>query len=581
MTFWKERQVPIGAKIFGIAASMLGLLLVVVGVSSNRLRQVSREIEALAEYIIPITDAVAKMGIHALEQEVLLERILKHYEIEPIDYSRIAEETIEFDQRNRQVDAELSQIEALAEEATALIAIDKDQEMLMWLVSRLTSVEQQHQEFYDRGVEILALLEAGKFSQARELERELAIEEEEFDRSIEEILIELEAFTVEAAQTGQSHQQIVQQLSVVTALLATGGGSFVAWIVAFGLVRPVRHLAQKMEAVQQGDLSVQATVSSRDEISTLATAFNQMVTELKSKAQLEETFGKYVDPRVVQQLLTDSAETKTAGDRQVMTVLFSDVEGFDAMTEALSPDELVSVTNQYFTVMAQPVSDQSGVIDKFINTTVMGFWGPPFSNAQDHAALACTAALEHQKQLVQIAHMLQFSPSSTVDNPALSLRVGIATGPLVVGNMGSNAAKSYTVMGDTVNIASRLKGVSKQYGVAIAITQETQAMLGDRYETRELDLIRVLGKEEPVRVYELLGHQGRLDDATQLRRDQFAKGLEAYRRQWWDAATVHFSACSTSECPDPPALLYLNRINMLRHQPPPDTWDGVWHMTKK
>ena len=588
MAFLSKRQVPIGVKIFGTAASMLGLLLIVVAISSNRLRQVSQEIEVLAEYLIPITNAVATVDVHALEQEVLFERILKHYEIEPIDREKIAEEIVEFEQRNHNVDAELRAIQGLAEEAiaygtarpNALMTADTEQQLAL-LVSRLESVEHMHQQFHDHAVHVLDLLEAGQFTEARQLEQSLAKEEEEFDRSIEEILIELEAFTVEAAQTGQSHQAIVQHLSISIALLATVLGGTCAWLVTLGIVRPVQQLTQKMQTIQQGDFSAQASVSSHDEIATLATTFNHMVNELKSKAQLEETFGKYVDPRVVKQLLVSSEGTSTTGDRQVMTVFFADVEGFGAAVEVLPPDELVAMTNHYFTAMALPISNQSGVIDKFINTTVMGFWGPPFANARDHAALACETALEQQAQLAQIMQRLQSTLSSDQPVPSLRLRVGIATGSLVVGNMGSAMAKSYTVMGDTVNIASRLKGVSKHYGVAIALTQDTQTMISEHYATRELDLIQVVGKEEPVRVYELLGQQTHLDDATRQRQEQFAAGLAAYRQRNWEAAYRHFEACSTSNRPDPPALLYLSRIETLRDHPPPEDWDGVWQMTKK
>ncbi|NEO87603.1 MAG: adenylate/guanylate cyclase domain-containing protein [Spirulina sp. SIO3F2] len=589
-----KRPVSIGFKIFGIAASMLGLLLVVVQVSTHRLQQVSREIESLAEYIIPITNAVAKVDVHALEQEVLFERILKHYEIEPLDPKLIATETAEFERRNIEVDEELIAAEQRAENALEHLATVTEQTKLAAVIPKLQEVEVLHQVFHDHAVEVLGLLKAGQYDQAHQLERQLADEEAILNQELETILLELEALTVAAAEAGQRRQQTVQRLSVAIALLATVLGGVGAGLVTQGLVRPVRQLTRKMQAIQQGDLNAQAQVIGGDEVATLATAFNQMARELKSKAQLEDTFGKYVDPRVVKQLLARTDSTNITGDRQVMTVFFADVEGFSERTQSLSPEDLVTLTNAYFTLMAQPIGQHLGVLDKFINTIVMGFWGPPFADAERHAELACAAALDLQTQLSKIQALIEnqahLFPESQEDGNAsplplergdFYLHVGIATGPLVAGNMGSARAKSYTVMGDTVNTASRLKGVSKQYGVAIALTQETQTRLGDRYATRELDLIQVIGKEEPVRVYELLGEATQIDEGIRQRQQHFAQGLAAYRQQHWDDAANYFAACSTPEQSDPPAQLYLNRIKTLRQQPPAADWDGVWRLTKK
>ena len=213
----------------------------------------------------------------------------------------------------------------------------------------------------------------------------------------------------------------------------------------------------------------------------------------------------------------------------------------------------------------------------------MGFFGPPFTNESDHPILACEAALAQRSQLEKIKQLIPISEDAAVpDLSELCLQVGIATGELVVGNMGSNSAKSYTVMGDTVNLASRLKGVSKQYGVAIAINEGTKTALGDLYSTRELDLIQVVGKAEAVKVYELLGVTEELDRChSTTNKHSFAKGLAAYRQQQWDEAMMHFENCSTKNKSDPPALLYIERIQQLRQQSLPADWDGVWQLTQK
>jgi adenylate cyclase len=164
---------------------------------------------------------------------------------------------------------------------------------------------------------------------------------------------------------------------------------------------------------------------------------------------------------------------------------------------------------------------------------------------------------------------------------ALDLHFGISTGDLVVGNMGSEQSKSYTVLGDTVNTASRLKGACKQYGAHIMVTESTQAMIREVIVTREIDLIQVMGKDEPLRVFELLGRQGELDQATSELRDHFEEGVLAYRSQAWDQALRGFESCLRLKPDDTPAALFIERVQTLRDNPPGDDWDGTWRLTKK
>ena len=221
------------------------------------------------------------------------------------------------------------------------------------------------------------LLEAGDFEAAHKLEEALIAEETDFNQAITDIFLELEAFTVRSAQAGQQHQQTVQNLSLVVAALATVFGLIYALLVTMGLVRPVKSLTRGIAAVRAGDLDTHFNIASRDEVGTLALAFNAMVSELKLKARLEETFGKYVDPRIVRSLLQESTEAQTVEARQVMTVFFSDIEGLEDVLTTLAPDAQVRLINNYLSLMSAPISTHNGVIDKFIGTTIMGFWGPP------------------------------------------------------------------------------------------------------------------------------------------------------------------------------------------------------------
>ena len=223
--------------------------------------------------------------------------------------------------------------------------------------------------------------------------------------------------------------------------------------------------------------------------------------------------------------------------------------------------------------MAAPISEHRGVVDKFIGSTVMAFWGPPFVEAQQHCKLACLAALQQIKNLSQL--------ESLSTGKDLSLHIGMAMGPLVVGNIGSETSKSFTVLGDTVNIASRLKGVSKQYGVYALIPEQMKLQIQDSIETREIDLIRVVGKDEPIRIYELLGFRAELDGSQLEFRDLFDQALSAYRLQQWDLAEERFKHCLGISGQDKSCLLFLQRIEVLKKTSPSENWDGVWQMTEK
>ena len=574
------RKLSIGLKIFGIATSLLALLVLVVAVSANRLRRVNEEIAALADYALPITDLVAAVDVHVLEQELHFERIQYLYEIDPPPLEAIRVEQDKFEARGEAVDAELHDAIVLIQLAQAQPHVMANLEEWAKIEPMLEAIEVEHQRFQDHAMTVFERLAAGDLETARRLEDQLVAEEENFNQAINEIFLELEAFTVRAARSGQNHQQTVQTLSAATAVIATGFGLCYAFLVTVGLVRPVRNLTRCLQAVRNGDLTTQLAVTTQDEVGTLAQAFNGMMAEIRLKDQLEDTFGKYVDPRIVRSLMAASTDTATTGERRVMTVFFADLQGVSAFAESLPPDALVQFINTYLDLLAAPVSTHDGVIDKFIGTMVMGFWGPPFSQDKNHAVLACAAALA-QNRCRQTLHKLMVNFSGDRPIPDLQLTVGIATGALVVGNMGSDAAKAFTVMGDTVNIASRLTGVSKQYGVPILITDATQAMIADVMETRKLDLIQVLGKEEPVSIYELLGHKSAVNHQVLTARDAFEQGLVAYRDRQWDQAQTYFEACLAQLPSDRPAILFLNRLKILRHTPPADDWQGIWQLTEK
>jgi len=211
----------------------------------------------------------------------------------------------------------------------------------------------------------------------------------------------------------------------------------------------------------------------------------------------------------------------------------------------------------------------------------MAFWGPPFNDAAEQARLACLAGLGQLARLQLFRDALPELMGIRRGVPEIHMRIGIATGETVGGNIGSDVSKSYTVMGDTVNLASRLEGVSKPYGTHLLVDETTMAQAGDAIETREIDSILVVGKTEAHRIFEVLGLKGEVDAARNALRARFAAGLAAYRGQDWPQAAVEFKACLAAVPDDGPAHVFLERVAHLSAHPPAPDWNGVWTLAEK
>ena len=211
----------------------------------------------------------------------------------------------------------------------------------------------------------------------------------------------------------------------------------------------------------------------------------------------------------------------------------------------------------------------------------MAFWCAPFSTGDEHALDGCRAALAQIQALADVRRRLPEITGLRRDTPDLVVRMGIASGEAVVGTIGSPNARSYTVIGDTVNVASRLEGVNKVYDTSIVIAEDTYRLARHAIEARELDIVTVAGKSEPVRIYELLAETGGLDSTAAELRETFAQGLDAYRQQNWDTAAAQFELCRRLVPNDGPSRIYLERVAHLRGNPPPPDWDGVWRLAAK
>ncbi len=298
--------------------------------------------------------------------------------------------------------------------------------------------------------------------------------------------------------------------------------------------------------------------------------------ELHEKARIRGMFSSYVSSKVVEQLILNPGLMALGGEERELTIMFSDVASFTTISEGLRPTELVGLLNEYLTAMTDIVIRHDGIIDKYEGDALMAEFGAPIP-LPDHALRACQAALEMQETLAGLREKW-----TGEGKPALEARIGVNTGVVLVGNMGSRYVMDYTVMGDNVNLASRLEGTNKVYGTGICISEMTFNAASPEVACRELDLIRVKGKTRPVRIYEVLGtiEQGIPAGKASLI-ERFEMALVMYRERAFGDALDYFENILQVDPEDGPSRIYRQRCRAYLENPPPEDWDGVFIMTTK
>jgi len=280
--------------------------------------------------------------------------------------------------------------------------------------------------------------------------------------------------------------------------------------------------------------------------------------------------------KVVKEIIENPDKLKLGGDEQIVTVMFSDVAGFTSISEKLTPAELVHLLNEYLTEMTDIILANQGIIDKYEGDLIMAEFGIPVFY-ENHPYMACKAALEMQKRL----HFLR-KKWQEAGKPLVRARIGINTGNVIVGNMGSRDVFDYTVMGDHVNLGSRLESANKFYGTYIMISENTYEYVKNDYFTRELDLIRVKGKEKPIKVFELIAFKDeKLEDNFLKLLEVYNTGLQSYKSQQWDKAIDSFETCLKFVPDDMPSAEYRTRCIEYKFNSPGPDWDGVTVMKEK
>jgi len=304
----------------------------------------------------------------------------------------------------------------------------------------------------------------------------------------------------------------------------------------------------------------------------VVTVFNYFY-EGRQKRYIRSAFSHYVSSDVVSELVKNPDKLSLTGELRILSVMFSDIRGFTTISEGMSAKELSELLNEYLTEMTDIVIEYGGTVDKFIGDAIMAFWGAPLDD-EEHALHAVRTGLRMLERLREL--QVHWEERGL---PHIDIGIGVNTGPMNVGNMGSQTRFDYTAIGDNVNLGSRLEGLNKEYGTKLLISESTLEAVGGRFFCRLVDLARVKGKDVPIRIYEPL-LEGEPDADTRTASETFEKALELYAARDWDGAQERLTTLN-EQASHPLYELYLERIEYFRREPPPADWDGAFTHTKK
>ena len=357
--------------------------------------------------------------------------------------------------------------------------------------------------------------------------------------------------------------------SLIVAVAVLAAALILSVLTSAQVARPLEELARDAEAIGRLEIDPRPTGHSFIlEVDRLACANEDMKTSLRS-------FRKYVPADLVAKLIRSGQEAELGGERSRLTIYFSDIADFTSISESMAPEKLVEHLSEYLQVLSEQILATGGTVDKYIGDAIMAFWGAP-QPMPAHALTACTAAIRNQQALARLRDRW-----NAEGKPLFFSRIGINTGDVVVGNIGSAARLNYTVIGDAVNLASRLEGLNKFYGTAVMICETTYEEAKAGIVARPLDWVSVKGKKSGVLVYELFGLKGETAPSLVELAELFGRALQAYRRQQWDEAERGFEQILSRWVDDAPAKEMRDRCRHYRTSPPGADWDGVHHMESK
>ena len=562
----------------GVIALLL-LFAAALAITLYMVKDSDDEVSGISEYHLPILTRLNSLDVITYEIEVLAHRLMD--EAKPTQ--KRAEEIHARSQRCRQeIDSIFEETKRLADAGSKDARNDlADRLEMARMVGEIDSLKSEVDRFSEAATLPVELMTQGKSAEARKAIGNLQ-DYEYLDPIITSARRKANQLAMDSLLETRANIFSIIWTNAVLFLSASLLGLFVFLLITGRLQTAFRRLTSAFHETADGKYSDPLPITSGDEIGELTSSFNTMVDQLKSKEKLREAFGQFLDPRIVANVVNPATgELRQSAERRTVTIFFSDIAGFSGIGEQLTADTVVRLLNRYFTAATEVIRRNHGIVDKFIGDAVMAFWASPFSEGETHARDACLACLEMRSAFAAIANDISNITGLRRNIPKFHVRVALATGEALIGTVGSDTTKSFTVIGDTVNIASRLEGVNKIYGTDLIINEDCFHLAEQDVEAREIDLLTVYGKTEPVRIYELLGKIGELDSSTSQLRDTFATALQKYREQKWTEAEKGFQNCLAIRKNDGPSLEFLTRIATFARTPPPKDWNGVWQTASK
>lgn len=569
-------------KIVSIAVGLIVLMVITSVLSMVMARRVGHLLDELTTRYIPAYGNLAQMNVHSLERALALRRMVIAKMQAPPDEAGYAERFRIFEAKGLEVEQEAAAARKLIIAIIEDVTTPSDNAALARIESRIdTATSDLHRHLNDETAQMLPLLDARDFVEARRALARVDTLRDQFNQKIDTIRADMLAQGHASAATVLRNQQRVILVSAIVTALAAILGLIFAILVSDHITRPVRRLLEGTRAVEAGRLDGSINITTRDEIGQLSAAFNRMVDQLRQNVRIRETFGRYIDPKVVEGLIDQPALAATEGQRCVMTVMFCDLQGFTSLSESVTPQGLVKVMNRYLSTMSEPIRSHRGIIDKYIGDAIMAYWGPPFIDEADQARFACFAAIDMIGRIATLRKELPELLGVRTIPMQCDIRIGIATGEALVGSIGSEFMMSYTVMGDTVNLASRLEAANKIYSSRSLVSEATVAAAGAAIEAREIDRLVVVGQTSPQVVFEIMGRKGELTPDQLLLRTRYSEGLAAYRARNWDEARRAFNAALEAIPADGPSTTLAMRVESLQANPPAADWEGSWYLDHK
>ena len=568
-------------KIVGIALGLVVLMIATSILSTLMANRVGHLLDELTNKYVPAYGDLARAHVRSLEGALAMRQMVIAKMQTPPDDAAFAQRVQIYRTKDAEVTEEADAARKLIDSIIEDTSTPSDNVALAHIDGRIEAATTDvRRHLNDENSQLIGQLETHDIPEVQRSLKRIDDLRDEFNQKIDQIRADMMAQVHASAAAVMVNQQRATWITVIVTAIAAILGLLFAGLVGGGITRPVRLLLQGTRDVEAGQLDRSIDVVTSDEIGQLTAAFNRMVGQLRQKEEMRRTFGRYIDPRVAEGLINQTGAV-TEGQRQVMTVMFCDMKGFTGLSEGMTPQGLVKVMNRYLSTMSEPIRSRQGIIDKYIGDAIMAYWGPPFTEEVEEARFACLAAIDMMDRIGGLRKELPELLGVRTIPTECDLRIGIATGEALVSSIGSEFMMSFTVMGDTVNLASRLESANKFYGTRCLAAQATVAAAAQAVEAREIDNLVVSGQTRPQTVFEIMGRAGELSAEQIALRAHYTEGLAAYRSRHWDGATSALKAALAVTPADGPSIILLARVERLRDNPPPADWDGSWQLDQK